>query len=78
MEVGVTVTAENPFTGERSLTTSALLTFVALNSDGSKAQVPKLTLRTVAEKQAFAEATARREARLTRRSTSPKWQKVLA
>src|SRR6266849_6095665 len=29
MEVGVMVNAENPFTGESSLTTSALLTFVA-------------------------------------------------
>jgi acyl-CoA hydrolase len=32
MEVGVTVHSENPLTGERALTTSALLTFVALDS----------------------------------------------
>ena len=34
MEVGVTVHAENPLTGERFLTTSALMTFVAIDKDG--------------------------------------------
>ncbi len=42
MEVGVTVHAEDPLTGERELTTSALLTFVALDRAGSKLPVPPL------------------------------------
>src|SRR6516165_3771105 len=40
MEVGVRVTAENPLVGQHHLTTTALLTFVALNSDGTRAAVP--------------------------------------
>ena len=36
--------AEDPLTGERQLATSALLTFVALEADGSKARVPPLRL----------------------------------
>ena len=37
MEVGVLVIAENPLTGEQHLTTTALITFVALEPDGSPA-----------------------------------------
>src|SRR4051812_14236701 len=58
MEVGVTVTAENPLTGEQSLTTSALLTFVALDAQGDKVPVPRLELETEDERKAAAEAEA--------------------
>ena len=78
MEVGVTVHAENILTGAQHLTTSALLTFVALNADGTKAQVPPLLLQTDAEREAFAEAHVRRKARLERKKSGGSWQAVLS
>src|SRR5215471_17350376 len=42
MEVGVTVSSENPLDGTRRLTTSALLTFVAIALHGEKMPVPPL------------------------------------
>jgi acyl-CoA hydrolase len=78
MEVGVTVHAENILTGAQHLTTSALLTFVALNPDGTKAQVPPLLLETDAERAAFTEAHVRRKARLERKKSGGSWQAVLA
>ena len=78
MEVGVVVHAENPLTGESSLTTSALLTFVALSRDGSKVRVPPLLLETEADRQAFQEAQMRRDQRLARRDEAPRWQGVFA
>jgi acyl-CoA hydrolase len=77
MEVGVRVTAENPLTGEHHLTTTALLTFVALNSDGSRAPVPPLKLETEAERAAFDAAHLRRRARLERKGVAPEWQRLL-
>jgi acyl-CoA hydrolase len=77
MEVGVTVHAENLLTGAQHLTTSALLTFVALNSDGTKALVPPLRLETEEERAAFAEAQVRRKARLERKQTGGSWQAAL-
>jgi acyl-CoA hydrolase len=78
MEVGVTVHAENLLTGAEHLTTSALLTFVALNSDGTKAPVPPLRLDTEAERTASAEAHIRRIARLERKQAGASWQAVLS
>lgn len=77
MEVGVTVTAENPLTGSRSLTTSALLTFVALGPDGAKVPVPQLLLETEAERAAFSEAQERRQERLSRQHRAAQWQRTL-
>ncbi|MBM4380526.1 MAG: acyl-CoA thioesterase [Deltaproteobacteria bacterium] len=77
MEVGVTVTGENPLTGEKHLTTSALLTFVALGQDGGKVEVPPLQVETEDERIAQAEAHARREERLARRGMGTHWQKAL-
>jgi acyl-CoA hydrolase len=76
MEVGVRVNAENPLTGERHLATSALITFVALNPDGSRAQVPPLTLTTADERAAFEAAHARRKERLSRKTSVVEWQKL--
>lgn len=73
MEVGVTVHAENIQTGERTLTTSALLTFVALDKDGKKLPVPPLALETDEEKQAAEEAQARRAERLARKDQGKTW-----
>lgn len=77
MEVGVTVTAENPFTGEQHLTTSALLTFVAVAKDGKRVPVPPLLIETDEERVAFEEAKARREERLSKRDVHGTWQKLL-
>lgn len=75
MEVGVTVNAENPFSGERRLTTSALLTFVALARDGSKVPVPPLLLETEQDRVAFQEANLRRGERLRRRDQADRWHR---
>jgi acyl-CoA hydrolase len=77
MEVGVTVTAENPLTGERHIATSALLTFVALTADGKRIPVPPLKLETEQEREAFREAEARRLERLSRKQTSHTWLRVM-
>ncbi|HEX4802661.1 MAG TPA: acyl-CoA thioesterase [Myxococcaceae bacterium] len=74
MEVGVVVTAENPFSGESSLTTSALLTFVAKGLDGRKVRVPPLLLESEPERRAFQAAHARREARLARKNQPEGWR----
>ncbi len=77
MEVGVTVHSENPLTGERALTTSALLTFVALDKHGNRLEVPQLLLKTADEKRANAAAVARRKERLTRRGQGATWQALV-
>jgi acyl-CoA hydrolase len=77
MEVGVTVHAENPLTGERQLTTSALLTFVALDAEGRKLPVPPLELASDVEKLAAEEATARRTERLSRKDKGGAWLRLL-
>ncbi len=76
MEVGVIVTAENPFSGESSLATSALLTFVAKALDGRKVRVPPLLLESEAERLAFQEAHARRDERLARKSQTEGWRRL--
>jgi acyl-CoA hydrolase len=77
LEVGVTVTAENPFSGESQITTTALLTMVALKQDGTRGVVPPLLLETEAERLTFAEAQARRAERLARRhEQTAAWQRV--
>src|SRR6266403_1538109 len=65
MEVGVEVYSENPLTGERKHTTTAYVTFVALDefSKTPKA-VPPLIVKTAEEKRRWREAGARRKYRL--------------
>ncbi len=77
MEVGVTVTAEDPLTGEQSLTTSALLTFVALAEGGARVPVPPLDLETDEDRAAADEARRRRQSRLTHKGEAPGWQKLV-
>jgi acyl-CoA hydrolase len=77
MEVGVTVMAENPFTGDQHLTTSALLTFVALDRNGNKVRVPPLLMESPADRRTFVEAHHRRDARLARKSKGYTWQRML-
>jgi acyl-CoA hydrolase len=77
MEVGVRVIAENPLTGEQHLTTTALITFVALEPDGSRAPVPPLLLESDAERAAFEAAHARRRERLERKGSVTAWKRLL-
>ena len=68
MEVGVKVYSENPLTGERKHTTTAYVTFVALDefSKTPKA-VPPLIVKTADEKRRWKEAGERRKYRLAMR-----------
>lgn len=68
MEVGVKVTTENLMTGERRHTTSAYLTFVAVDGQGGKLKVPAVIAETVEEKRRYEEAGARRAYRLEMKS----------
>lgn len=67
MEVGVQVTAENPRTGELFHTSSAYLTFVALDSNSRPTTVPDLVLETDEDRRRFEEGKSRRAARLAAR-----------
>jgi len=78
MEVGVVVEAEDPLRGMKKMATTALLTFVALEADGSKAQVPRLKLTTRSEKRAFRQAHARRDERMARKAHGHEdWQHLV-
>jgi acyl-CoA hydrolase len=68
MEVEVNVTAENPASGERRHCCEAFLTFVALGPDGRPTKAPLLLTETEEEERRVREATARRSARLARKS----------
>ncbi|MBL7543220.1 MAG: acyl-CoA thioesterase [Bdellovibrionaceae bacterium] len=67
MEVGVQVTAENPRTNELFHTSSAYLTFVALDSHGKPTTVPELILETDADIRRFEAGKIRRQLRLASR-----------
>jgi acyl-CoA hydrolase len=69
--------AENPRTGEKNLTTSALITFVALDDAGARAKVPPLKLETDQERAAAQGAQNRRTARLARKGTDGEWVKLV-
>jgi acyl-CoA hydrolase len=77
LEIGVTVHSVELSTGQRTLTTSALLTFVAIDAKGNKLPVPPLELSTEAEKRAAAEAQSRRAERLARRGQGRSWVELL-
>ena len=68
MEVGVEVHSENVLTGERKHTTSAYVTFVAIDEKTRKPKaVPPLLLETPEEKRRYEEAAERRKTRLALR-----------
>ncbi len=67
MEIGVQVTAENPRTNELFHTSSAYLTFVALDGNGKPTTVPELILENEIDKKRFEEAKSRRAQRLANR-----------
>ncbi len=66
VEVGVKVEVENRYTGERTHTSSAYLTFVALDRNHKPANVPALVCETEMDTQRNAEATKRRKLRLAK------------
>jgi acyl-CoA hydrolase len=63
MEVGVQVTRENPFTGERRIATTAHLTLVALDADGRPTPAPALLPQTPDELRRYEHAKLRVQAR---------------
>lgn len=68
MEVGVKVFSENALTGERKHTTTAYVTFVALDAMTREPKpVPPLILKTAEEKRRWREAGERRKYRLEMR-----------
>jgi len=72
MEVGVKVWVEDLRTGERKHTSSAYLTFVAIDAGGKCAALPPVIPETAEEKRRFEEALRRREYRLDlRKRTKP-------
>jgi acyl-CoA hydrolase len=68
MEVGVEVYSEQILTGERKHTTTAYVTFVAIDENSRKPRaVRPLVVRTAEEKRRFREAAERRKMRLALR-----------
>ncbi len=68
MEVGVKVFSENILTGERKHTSSAYLTYVALDLNRHPHPAPPLILETEEDRRRFREAGERREFRLSTRN----------
>ncbi|MGA7624032.1 MAG: acyl-CoA thioesterase [Candidatus Acidiferrales bacterium] len=71
MEVGVKVFAENILTGERRHTSTAFVTFVALDSNHQPHAVPPLILKNEDERRRYREAGERRRLRLKMRNLRP-------
>ncbi len=73
MEIGVEVYSENFLTGERKHTTSAFITFVALDEVTQQPKrVPPLIVKTAEERRRFREAGERRKIRLAHRYKAKK------
>jgi acyl-CoA hydrolase len=64
MEVGVKVWSENVLTGERKHTSSAYLTFVAIDAEGRPHTAPPLILETAEDRRRYRQAAGRRKIRL--------------
>jgi acyl-CoA hydrolase len=67
MEVGVKIFSENFLTGERKHTTSAYVTFVAIDENREPRTVPPLILETDEDRRRYEEAGERRKIRLAHR-----------
>jgi acyl-CoA hydrolase len=68
LEVEVLVYAEEALTGRRQMTSRAYLTFVTLERDGKREEVPPLLVSTDEEKAQHAAAETRRAEHLARRT----------
>jgi acyl-CoA hydrolase len=71
LEAGVKVFVEDLITGEVRHTSSAYLTFVALDANGNRVPVVPVIPETREEMRRYEEAGRRREQRLSRKKTSP-------
>lgn len=71
MEVGVKVFSENILTGERKHTSSAFVTFVAIDENRMPHPAPPLILETDEDRRRFREAGERRRVRLALRHKRP-------
>jgi acyl-CoA hydrolase len=67
MEVGVKVFSENVLSGERRHTSSAYVTFVAVDAHRAPQPVPPLILETTEDRRRWREAAHRRKIRLAHR-----------
>ncbi|HEY6464945.1 MAG TPA: acyl-CoA thioesterase [Candidatus Acidoferrales bacterium] len=67
MEVGVKVFAENPLTGQQRHTSTAYVTFVALDANRQPHSAPEVIPESEEEKRRYREAGERRDYRLTMR-----------
>jgi acyl-CoA hydrolase len=67
IEVGVEVFSENVLTGQRTHTSSAFVTYVAIDQNNRPHTVPPVITRTPAERRRFREAGIRRRIRLAHR-----------
>jgi len=67
MEIAVEVEREDPLHGSRAHTSSAYLTFVAIDQYGKPLPAPPVVPETDDEKRRYAEAAIRRETRLRQR-----------
>ena len=67
LEVRVDVFSEETLTGTRQLTSTAFLTFVAIDRAGARVRVPPMLVETEDERRVAAAAHARRELRLRRK-----------
>jgi len=76
MEIGVKVFVEDLQTGAVRHTSSAYLTFVALDANGNRVPVPPVIPETEDEKRRYEEAAQRREYRLKMRRLSRKLSAV--
>lgn len=73
MEIGVEIYSENVLTGERKHTTSAFVTFVAIDEFTRQPKpVRPLIVKTAEEKRRWTEAAERRKARLELRARNKK------
>jgi acyl-CoA hydrolase len=64
LEVEVNVFSEDYLTGERRQTSSAFVTYVAVDQDGRPKEIPPITPVTAEEKRRYREALERRRRRL--------------
>jgi acyl-CoA hydrolase len=69
MEIKITVYAENTLNGQLKLANQAFFTYVALDEKGIPCPVPRLKIKTEAEKLLYASAQKRREMRLKRKKS---------
>jgi acyl-CoA hydrolase len=68
LEVQVDVFSEETLTGKRQMTSTAFLTFVAIDRAGEKIRVPPLLVESDEDRRLCAEAHERRAARLQRKA----------